>query len=176
MEGVEAVRAIYVGRFQPVHMGHVKVIEWGLRRFDELVIVVGSAQDSFSIRNPFTASERIKMLELTMEWLSVPRQRYWIVPAPDIEMNYVWVRYLEMMVPEFDAAIARNPLVVQLFKTYGVPVYVPPSFERDRLVATRIRELMIRDGGWEEYVPPPVADYIKSIGGVERLRELARGD
>ncbi len=170
------MRAIYVGRFQPVHMGHVRVIEWILERFDEIVIVVGSAQDSYSIRNPFTASERIEMLERTMRWLSVPRSRYTIVPAPDIEMNYVWVRYLEMIVPGFDAAVARNPLVVQLFRSYGVPVYIPPSFDRDKLVATRIRELMIRSEDWEKYVPPPVAEYIKSIGGVERLRFLARGD
>ncbi len=170
------LRAIYVGRFQPVHMGHVRVIEWILERFDEVVVVVGSAQDSFSVRNPFTASERIEMLELTFRWMSVPRERYRIVAAPDIEMNYVWVRYLEMMVPRFDVAVARNPLVVELFKTYGVPVVVPPAFEREKYVATRIRELMIRGGDWERYVPPPVADYIKSIGGVERLQRVAGSD
>jgi nicotinamide-nucleotide adenylyltransferase len=157
-------------------MGHVKVIEWILERFDEVIIVIGSAQDSFSPRNPFTASERAEMIRLTMEWLGIPPSRYSVIPAPDIEMNYVWVRYLEMMAPRFDVAVSRNPLVIELFRSYGVPVVEPPSFERDKYVATRIRELMIRGGRWEDYVPPPVVEYIKSIGGIERLRRVAESD
>ena len=35
---------------------------------------------------------------------------------------------------------------------------------------------MLSGEPWEELVPGPVAEYIKAIGGVERLRELAKTD
>ncbi len=171
-----ALRAIYVGRFQPVHWGHVRVIEWSLERFDELIVVVGSAQDSYSLKNPFTAGERVEMLERVLRWLGIDESRYRIVPVQDIAMNFVWVRYLVMLLPRFDYAVARNPLVTSLFSDYGIRVVTPPFFERERYNATRVRELMLNGGEWERLVPPPVADYIKQINGVERLRRIAEGD
>ncbi|MFB0514560.1 MAG: adenylyltransferase/cytidyltransferase family protein, partial [Candidatus Bathyarchaeia archaeon] len=37
-------RGLFVGRFQPIHKGHVKAISDILKQVDELVIVIGSAQ------------------------------------------------------------------------------------------------------------------------------------
>ncbi|WP_243678243.1 adenylyltransferase/cytidyltransferase family protein [Vulcanisaeta distributa] len=46
------VRALFVGRFQPLHRGgHEEVIKWLLGRHDELVIAIGSANESFTPRN-----------------------------------------------------------------------------------------------------------------------------
>ena len=41
-------RALLIGRYQPPHMGHVKMIQAILEDCDELVIVVAAAQMSFS--------------------------------------------------------------------------------------------------------------------------------
>ncbi|HLN89981.1 MAG TPA: adenylyltransferase/cytidyltransferase family protein, partial [Candidatus Binatia bacterium] len=52
-------RGLYVGRFQPFHLGHLDAIKYVLKEVDELVIVIGSAQYSHNSNNPFTAGERL---------------------------------------------------------------------------------------------------------------------
>ena len=55
-------RGLYVGRFQPFHLGHLDAIKYALKEVDELVIVIGSAQYSHNVNNPFTAGERLVMV------------------------------------------------------------------------------------------------------------------
>ncbi|MET1102320.1 MAG: nicotinamide-nucleotide adenylyltransferase [Pyrodictiaceae archaeon] len=170
------MRALYVGRFQPIHCGHVSVIKWLLARADEVIIVVGSAQESHTPKNPFTAGERIEMIKLALREESIPEERAYIAPVPDIAMNFVWVRYLKMLLPPFEYVVARNPLVVRLFEEAGVKVIVPPQFNRHECSATYIRKLMVEGGEWERLVPASVAEYIKKIKGIERLRQIMLGD
>ena len=55
-------RGLYVGRFQPFHLGHLRAIKAVLKEVDEIVIVIGSAQYSHNSNNPFTAGERLVMI------------------------------------------------------------------------------------------------------------------
>lgn len=54
---------VFIGRFQPLHVGHLETIERALTEVDELVIVIGSARNARNLRNPFTADERREMIE-----------------------------------------------------------------------------------------------------------------
>ncbi|MEM2975778.1 MAG: adenylyltransferase/cytidyltransferase family protein, partial [Candidatus Bathyarchaeia archaeon] len=47
-------RGLFVGRFQPFHLGHLTAVKNILKSVDELVIIVGSAQYSHRLDNPFT--------------------------------------------------------------------------------------------------------------------------
>ena len=170
-------RGVYPGRFQPIHWGHVSVIKWALEQLDELIIVVGSAQESHTLSNPFTAGERIEMIRLALRDTKIDLDRVMIVPLPDIYMNAVWVHYLAMFVPSFKYAVARNPLVVRLFKEAGYEVLVPPPYDREKYSSTNIRKMMlIGDSRWKELVPPSVARFITEIRGLERIREIAGRD
>ncbi|ALL00530.1 nicotinamide-nucleotide adenylyltransferase [Pyrodictium delaneyi] len=170
-------RGVFVGRFQPPHWGHIEVIKWCLDRVDELIIVVGSAQESHTLKNPFTAGERIEMLLLGLRDAAVDTSRVMIVPVPDIAMNHVWPRYLEMLLPRFHVVFSRNPLVTRLFTEYGYRVESPPAFSRGEYSATRIRSLMLRgDESWKRLVPPSVARFIEEIKGVERLVTISGRD
>ena len=57
------VRGILIGRMQPVHKGHMQVINKILEEVDEIIIGIGSAQLSYELKNPFTAGERVIMLK-----------------------------------------------------------------------------------------------------------------
>ncbi|MEM2787642.1 MAG: adenylyltransferase/cytidyltransferase family protein, partial [Archaeoglobaceae archaeon] len=72
---MQVKRALIFGRFQPFHLGHLNVIRWALERFDELVLLVGMADESHTLRNPFTAGERITMIResLKEEGISLDR-------------------------------------------------------------------------------------------------------
>ena len=54
---------VFIGRFQPFHNGHKAVIEEALRRSNEVIILIGSANLPRSLRNPFSVAERTAMIK-----------------------------------------------------------------------------------------------------------------
>ena len=55
-------RGIYLGRFQPYHLGHHEVLKQIVNEVDEIIVGIGSAQKSHEMENPFTAGERVLMV------------------------------------------------------------------------------------------------------------------
>jgi len=171
------VRGVYPGRFQPIHWGHIEVIKWALTKVDELIIVVGSAQESHTLSNPFTAGERIIMIRAGLKDAGVDLSKVMVIPIPDILLNAVWAKYVAMYVPPFKYAIARNPLVVRLFKEAGYEVLIPPPYNRELYSSTKIRKMiLLGDDSWKSLVPSSVVKIIEEIKGIERIREIAGRD
>ena len=54
---------VFIGRFQPFHRAHQGVVEAGLRQAGRILVLVGSANEPRSLRNPFTAQERMEMIQ-----------------------------------------------------------------------------------------------------------------
>ncbi|ARM75865.1 nicotinamide-nucleotide adenylyltransferase [Acidianus manzaensis] len=170
------LRGLYPGRFQPFHLGHLSVVKWALERVDELVILVGSSQESHTLVNPFTAGERVEMIRLGLEEAGVSSSKYFIIPIPDVLMNSVWAYHVKLYSPKFEKVFARNPLVLRLFKEAGVEVEEPPAFNREKYNSTLIRKMIITGENWENLVPEKVYKYIINIKGDERLKEITRSD
>ena len=169
------MRGLYIGRFQPYHLGHQAVLEKIARETDEIVIVIGSAQESHTLENPFTAGERMEMIWAALEEGDL-RTRCYVVPLKDINRNAVWVSHLQSMVPSFDVVFSNNPLVVRLFPEAEVEVRNPPMYRRDIYSGTAIRRLMMEGGDWHSLVPEPIALLIARMGGVERLVQVSGSD
>lgn len=53
---------IFIGRFQPIHAGHISALKQAASRCDKLLILVGSADACRSIKNPWTFTERKDMI------------------------------------------------------------------------------------------------------------------
>ena len=53
---------VFIGRFQPLHRGHLAIIEAGLAAAEHLVVLCGSAGQPRSLRNPWRADERAQMI------------------------------------------------------------------------------------------------------------------
>lgn len=53
---------LYVGRFQPIHIGHESVIRKMLNECNQVIIAIGSAQESGTERNPFTFEQRADLI------------------------------------------------------------------------------------------------------------------
>lgn len=169
-------RGLFVGRFQPFHMGHLNVVKEVLKEVDELVIAVGSAQYSHRISNPFTTGERLVMIRKALEEAEIDLERIWIVPVPDVHIHMVWVSVVEGYTPRFDIVYSNEPLTRRLFIEAGYEVKPIRFYKRKAYSATEIRERMLKGGNWEELVPKSVAKFIKEIGGVERLKDLTKSD
>jgi nicotinamide-nucleotide adenylyltransferase len=169
-------RGLYVGRFQPFHLGHLGAIKAVLNEVDELVIVIGSAQYSHNQNNPFTAGERLVMIRHALQEAGVDLSRVWIVPVPDVHLHMLWVAAVEGYTPKFNLLYSNEPLTRRLFMEGGYKVESIPLFDRQIYASTYVREKMLKDETWTMLVPKSVSDFIKKIDGVNRLRDLARTD
>jgi nicotinamide-nucleotide adenylyltransferase len=140
---------------------------------DELVLGIGSADDSHTTHDPFTAGERIMMITKAVAEYDLTT---YVVPLEDINRNAVWVSHVESMCPDFDVAYSNNPLVVRLFEEAGIEVRQSPMFDRDRLEGSEIRQRMIDDESWRDRVPPSVVNVIEEIHGIKRLQHVSDSD
>ena len=164
---------LFVGRFQPFHKGHLETVKFALKSVDKLVIVVGSAQKSHEMRNPFTAGERIMMIKASLDAeKGVDAGRVLIVPVPDVDVHALWTRQVDMLVPKYEVVFANDPFTLLLFRERGVRTVEAPLFERSRMMATEVRRRMARGKDWQELVPEPVAGVIKAINGEERVKAV----
>ncbi len=167
------MRGFLIGRFQPYHNGHHRMVDEIVDDVDELVFGIGSAGDSHSARNPFTAGERVMMATKALNEFDLTT---YVVPIEDLDRNSVWVSHVRSMTPHFDVAYSNNPLVIRLFEEAGVEVRQSPMFNREELEGTEVRERMIEDRDWESLVPEPVVEVIYETNGIERLQRASETD
>lgn len=91
--------AVFIGRFQPFHRGHLSVVENALDSADHLVILLGSCDKPRDTYNPFTFDERKRMI---ISCLSADdRARVLILPLVDYTYNdEKWVVQVQSKVTE----------------------------------------------------------------------------
>lgn len=89
--------AVFIARIQPVHMGHMAIIQQGLKQASKVVVLVGSASSPRWYRNPWTFTERSNML-----YDSLPnhdRDRVLIFPLEDATYNEPrWLQSVQTIV------------------------------------------------------------------------------
>lgn len=169
-----AKRGFYIGRFQPFHLGHRKVIVEIAEKVDELIIGIGSAQLSHTPENPFTAGERIMMISRSLEDLDLD---YYVIPINDLYQNALWVAHVRSLTPPFSDVYSNNPLVSRLFHEAGYEVKYSPMYNRSEYSGTEIRRRILAGERWEKLVPEAVMEVIGEIRGVERLKAVSiKGD
>jgi nicotinamide-nucleotide adenylyltransferase len=167
------MRAFYIGRFQPYHLGHQEVLETIARECEEIIVGVGSSQLSHTFSDPFTAGERISMIMRSLANVNV---LFYVIPIEDIRRNAIWVSHVMTMTPPFDVVYTNNPYVVRLFNEAGFDVRSSPLYQREKYSGSEIRRRMLNDEPWEQLVPQVVAEIISEIDGANRLKEVSRQD
>jgi nicotinamide-nucleotide adenylyltransferase len=170
------VRGLLVGRFQPFHSGHLAVVR-ELRASqpgEELILGVGSAQESYTWKNPFTSGERLEMILRAVEEAKL--DGVLAIPIPDIQRHAQWVRYVESMVPPFQRVYTNNPLTRLLFEQARYAVVQPTFVDRGRLEGEKVRLRLADDREWAPLVPPAIAAYLTELKAPARLALLRSGD
>ncbi len=159
--------AFVIGRFQPFHNGHVKLIEYASDEAEKVIIGIGSSQESHTQENPFTASERRDMIERSLKTFN----RYEIIDIPDINNDQIWVSHVKRISPKFDVVYTNAEHERELFGEAGFDVEVPPFYSRDMYSGTRIRNRIALDERWTQLVPQGTIEVIKKVDGVRRIKE-----
>jgi len=161
-----------IGRFQPFHNGHLEVVRRVAVESERVIVGIGSAQLSHTYENPFTAGERHLMISRALADEGL--ERFFLVPIPDINRYAVWVSHVSSLVPPFDIVYTNNPLTRRLFEEAGYEVKGAPLFDRGRHSGTEVRRRMLSGEDWESLLHPRVAETVREVGGLERLREISR--
>jgi bifunctional NMN adenylyltransferase/nudix hydrolase len=80
--------AVIIGRWQPVHRGHVQLLHQALNAAPKVVVVIGSAWHSRDSRHPFTWQERQQQFESALT--PAERARVSFVPVRDYSDDDRW--------------------------------------------------------------------------------------
>jgi bifunctional NMN adenylyltransferase/nudix hydrolase len=92
---------VFIGRFQPLHNGHLTVLQHALKRARRVIIVLGSANKPRSPRNPFTDAERREMILAAVDDIDASlRERLRFVSVRDCYDNSRWLAAVEHAVSE----------------------------------------------------------------------------
>ncbi|GAB4316570.1 MAG: hypothetical protein Kow0069_18850 [Promethearchaeota archaeon] len=157
--------AVFLGRFQPLHLGHLKVVLWILERHERVTFAVGSSQASRTPENPFSFEERAWMVRASMEGAGVPPERFEIVPVEDA---FDAERWCDELVAKFtDSEVTfytNNEWIRELLGARGARLGPVRRFEIEKLNGTRVRERVLGGLPVNELVPPEVARFLRSQG------------
>ncbi len=88
--------AVVIGRFQIFHHGHLQLLRQALQQAQQVIVVLGSALQARTPRNPFTWQERGAMINLCLS--EAERQRISFLPLRDFYQQELWVSALTQQV------------------------------------------------------------------------------
>ena len=165
---------LFFGRFQPFHYGHLAAIRWLLERYDEIVVLIGMADESHTWINPFTAGERLLMIREGLREAGIELSRVITATIQTLRVYTGNAGYVLAYVPPVDAVATANPPVNRAFRDAGVKTIAPPLVNKTVWCGEHIRRLMAAGSDeWRRYVPRSVAEIIDAIDGVRRVQEIA---
>jgi len=79
---------VFIGRFEPFHVGHLQVIQSALNQAQNVIVLVGSSNQPRTEKNPFTYDERVSMIYWSLEDLNPDLSgRVEVVPLRDQKYN-----------------------------------------------------------------------------------------
>lgn len=161
-----------VGRFQPLHNGHLKLIQKILFEVDYLKIGVGSAQYSNDIDNPFTYQERAQMINAALDDVGISRDRYSISPIMDLHDMVRWTSEVIRVLGDFDIFYSNNEWTRQLLQKAGKKVGDLMQFDFKKYNGTAIRHLIHQNRSITDRIPPKVNEILEKIDGFSRIRSF----
>jgi bifunctional NMN adenylyltransferase/nudix hydrolase len=178
---------VFMGRFQPLHIGHQFVIDQALKRADHVILLVGSANVARNPRNPFTVEERIAMIRETWKAETMGK-RLIAVPLNDRLYNdTAWVAGVQKSVLDTLLAtpeIKANPRIgligygkdntsyyLKMFPDWEA-IDVPSQY--GTFNATEIRDAFIQANPVlpADSCPAPVVEFMRSFRLTETFKDL----
>ncbi len=151
--------ALFIGRFQPFHNGHLYILKKCLEIAEQVVILIAKSESEGETNDPWSARSRKMMVCAVVRGLGVEDRVAHIVSCPDYPSDKTWLAEVKKRVGEFDVVVSNNEWVLSIFEQAGVPIVQSGLHNREELEGVKIRRLM-REGGesWKERLPSEVVE------------------
>jgi bifunctional NMN adenylyltransferase/nudix hydrolase len=92
--------SVYIGRFQPFHLGHQHVLRHAHAESDLTIVLVGSANQARTIKNPFTFKERAEMIIASFPNMGTSRNVVTVPLRDQIYNDSKWIQSVQEKVSE----------------------------------------------------------------------------
>lgn len=171
--------AVVVGRFQPFHNAHRKLLDAALSSAEGVIVALGSHRVAPSIRNPWSSEQRERMLRACFGPETQPRLRF-ISIRDSLYNDSLWSAELQAKVR--DIAGDARPIAMfgqlrdvdsQYLRAFPQWEFIE-SRERSPLRAVHIRESYFRGADdWRDAVPAEVARAMDDFAASGLFGQLA---
>lgn len=143
--------ALYIGRFQPFHKGHLSAIRYIEKKADR--IIIGIAVHKPDKNNPYSVQERKKMIIKS-------GIEHRIAFVKDTKSDNTWA---DMIMRKFnpDIIFSNNSWTKECFRNYRVKVQKIPI--NHRISATKIRKCMKEGKNWKKFLPEGTIRVIENV-------------
>lgn len=164
---------LFVGRFQPFHLGHLDIIKRILKQNSHVIIAVGSAEKNYVPENPLTAGERVLLIDETLKAEKIDPARYLIIPIRNIDNYALWVDHMNLYIPPYDKIYTGSSIVKACYEG-AQSKHKLVKIKRTRPVSgTAIRESMLEGtSDWKRLVPPRTTELLEKMKLPRRLRHI----
>ncbi len=155
--------ALFIGRFQPFHNGHLWALNQILIDCDHILIGIGSSQYKNTEENPYSYEERELMIKRALKENNI--SNYSILPIPDTNDCDLWIPNTIKIINDnnkkFDIVYSGSPITKTLFSDAGYRVKDIPR--NNNLSSTEIRELVKnKDMHWHKLVPKAIVEFLEN--------------
>ena len=154
MGQLSARRAVYTGVFDPIHLGHLDIIQRATTIFDELIIGVGNNPDKAPF---FTIEERVRLIESVVT--AHPTVR--VLPFAGLAVRFVreqkaritvrGLRTLSDMEYEFTMSLMNLNLDPEI-----ETVFLMAKEEFSHVSSSFLRQIATLGGDLSKFLPPAV--------------------
>lgn len=173
---------VFIGRFQPFHLGHSAVIQTALDHAEQAIILIGGANGARRPRNPWTFQERAQMIQAEF-----PGGRIRIMPLADATYNDdMWIERVQGQVASCVNHKANVALIGHHKDASGYYLKMFPQWENIGVPgkqtlfggfimdATTIRDRLFLTGELPttNEVSPPVLAWLTEYMGTPYAREM----
>jgi len=164
------MNGLLIGRFQPFHLGHLEALRFALSKVDKLWVGLGSSNRPVEKDNPFTAQQRKEMVLSSID--DSMKEKISIYFIPDVDNHIQWIEKIDTIVPKFDIIFSNDDLTKHLYSKRNIKVLAIPFLNRGSLSGTNIRNLILNDQKWEDFVPDGTRNFLKNTSAKELLKNL----
>jgi HTH-type transcriptional repressor of NAD biosynthesis genes len=159
------VRGLILGKFLPLHAGHVALIEFGSNNCDELIVLI-CANDAelidgdtrlYWIEQTFKDPDKVKPVLLRYDDRLLPN-----TSESSRDVSKLWADHIRSLVAPVDIVFSSEPYGEFMAEYLGCDFKV---FDRDR-IAFPVSATLIRNAPFEywDHIPPAVRpSYVKKI-------------
>jgi bifunctional NMN adenylyltransferase/nudix hydrolase len=170
---------IYIGRFQPFHLGHLQTLKLALEEAEQIILILGSHRAASDIRNPWSSEERIEMIRSCLSADDLNRVHF--LPVRDwLYSDNLWLAAVQQQVFEITQGSAAVVVLGHRKDSSSYYLDLFPQWDyletghHQGLNSTDIRRAYFegKDEGYCQVIPPGIAQFLKSFQLGDRYSAL----